>query len=105
MNADFGNGMFEAVGAAFLFLNVRKLYQDKEIKGIDWKAVAFFFSWGLWNLWFYPANGLYWSFAGGILICLMNSAWLGLVGYYWLQRRAVRLDLQPVPVAEIASQK
>lgn len=104
MSADFINGAFEALGACFLFLNVLKLWQDKEIKGIDWKAVAFFFTWGLWNLWFYPAQGLVWSFLGGVLICLMNSLWLGLVCYYWLARRKADVSLRPIPVTETVTQ-
>ncbi|MES2788545.1 MAG: hypothetical protein V4719_02915, partial [Planctomycetota bacterium] len=97
--------LFEALGAMFLFLNVRQLYRDKELKGVDWRAVAFFFSWSLWNLYYYPAMNQPWSFFGAILICSMNFAWLALAGYYWRQRRAVRLNLQPRSTAEIASQE
>lgn len=104
MSHDAINGLFETVAAGFQFLNVLRLQQDKDLKGVDWKSVAFFFAMGVWNLWFYPAAGLYWSFCGGVLICLVNLTWLSLAGYYWLQRRAVRLNLQPMPAAETGVQ-
>lgn len=82
MSADMINGAYECCGAAFLMLNVWKLYQDKEVKGVSWIAVAFFFSWGLWNLYYYPILGQWWSFAGGCLIAVVNAMWLGMLIYY-----------------------
>ncbi len=79
---DFCNGLFEMFGGLMLGLNVVKLYKDKEVKGVHWGAVAFFFSWGLWNLYYYPSLNQWWSFAGGCLIATMNLAWLSMLVFY-----------------------
>lgn len=83
---DFCNGLFELFGGIMLGLNVLQLYRDKEVKGVHWGAVAFFFSWGLWNLYYYPSLNQWWSFAGGCLIASMNFAWLFLLVFYSLKR-------------------
>lgn len=102
--SDLTNGLFEAVGAAFLLLNVLQLHRDKQLKGVDWRAVAFFFSWGIWNLFYYPSLGQFWSFCGAVLIVAMNFAWLALVGYYALQHRRLNLNLRPLQSAEIQAE-
>ncbi len=76
------NGLFEFCGSIFLTLNVLKLYQDKEVKGVSWIAVGFFFSWGLWNLRFYPRLGQWYSFYGGICIAVVNAIWLAMLIHY-----------------------
>lgn len=82
MSEDAINGLFELVGSGFLWLHVRKLLQDKSVRGVDWRSVAFFFAWGLWNLWYYPALGQWWSFCGGMAIAVANGAWVVLLLWY-----------------------
>jgi len=79
---DFFNGCFEFIGALMTLLSVKALLRDKEIKGIHWAPIVFFTSWSTFNLWFYPANNLWWSFAGGVAIWLVNAIWLALVWKY-----------------------
>ena len=45
-------------------------------------ATAYFSVWGLWNLYFYPANSLFYSFAGIILLAAANLTWVGMAFYY-----------------------
>lgn len=80
--ADLVNGGFELLGAAALLGNVRALYRDKTVKGVDWRATAFFQTWGLWNLYYYPSLDQWASFAGGLAITAVNTWWLALVLYY-----------------------
>lgn len=82
MTNDAINGLFELLGSGFLWLHVRRLLQDREVRGVDWRAVAFFFAWGLWNLFYYPGLGQWWSFLGGISIAIANGAWVGLLVWY-----------------------
>jgi hypothetical protein len=70
------------MGALMTLLSVRALLKDKMIKGVHWGPIVFFTSWSAFNLWFYPNNNLWWSFAGGIAIFLVNSFWLALVYYF-----------------------
>lgn len=79
---DEANAVFEFVGGAFMWLNVRRLYLDKRTAGVSPVAVLFFVGWGFWNLWYYPAIGQLWSFVGGISIVLANVTWLALLWKY-----------------------
>ena len=96
MTPDLINGLFEFVGAAALALNVWKLYQDKESKGVHWLSTGFFTTWGFWNLFFYPSLGQMWSFAGAVAIVLVNVVWLILRVHY--SRRSVMIvDIETDP--------
>lgn len=80
--SDLFNGLFEATGAAMVGMNVRQIVKDKQLKGVHWGPTVFFTSWGLFNLYFYPANKLWFSFAGGVGIVAINATWLYLVWKY-----------------------
>ena len=80
--ADFINGMFEVVGGAMVFDHCRALYRDKELKGVSILATSVFFTWGLWNLYYYPSLGQWLSFAGGCSIVVANGTCVGLMLYY-----------------------
>lgn len=79
---DIVNGTFEAFGALAILDHCRTLYRHKIVRGVSWKATAFFFSWGVWNLYYYPHLGQWWSFVGGCAIVAMNCLWLGMMLYY-----------------------
>ncbi len=79
---DLLNGMFECFGAGMIWLNVFALLRDRQIRGVNWKVTGFFWSWGIWNLWYYPSLHQWASFAGGVLICFANFVWLGLAIKY-----------------------
>lgn len=89
MSNDFVNGLFEFISALFLTLNVRRLYKDKEVKGVSIITSTFFFLWGIWNLYFYPKNHLQYSFIGGLFIVLVNSIWVGMMIYYTYCKKAI----------------
>lgn len=82
LTADIINGLFELLGGSLLILNIIQLRKDKCIKGVSWTPVAFFTSWGLWNLYYYPSLEQWFSFFGGLFIVVINSVWLALVLYY-----------------------
>lgn len=79
---DLINGTFELLGAVALWQNVRALYRDRVLRGVHWTPTAFFASWGLWNLFYYPSLDQWASFAGGVAIVAVNLVWLGLVIRY-----------------------
>jgi len=82
LTPDLLNGIFEFVGSIMLWLNVRRLYIDKQTMGVNGLTVGFFTSWGFWNLFYYPNLGQWYSFAGGISIVVANTVWLILMLYY-----------------------
>ena len=76
------NGAFELLGGIVLFQNCRRLYQDKVLKGVDWRVTVFFSAWGYWNLYYYPSLDQWASFVGGIGIVAVHTFWVTLAVYY-----------------------
>lgn len=79
---DLTNGLFELLGGAAIFTNVKRLLRDKQIRGVHWGVTLFFLSWGVWNLYYYPSLDQWASFAGGCVICIGNFCWLSLAIKY-----------------------
>lgn len=83
MSTDLINGLFEIVGGCFHLLSVKAILKDKQIKGFSPLPTIFFSAWGLWNLIFYPVNGHWFSFIGGIFLVSVNLWYLYLIHKYW----------------------
>lgn len=82
MTADWFNGLYEFGGSAMCWLNVRRAFKDKKFSGVSIAPVAFFTSWGIWNLYYYPHLNQWVSFAGGMMLVIANGTWLGQMLYY-----------------------
>lgn len=82
MIPDTINGSFEFLGGFFIFLSAKKVYEDKQVKGIHWLTIAFFALWGYWNVYYYPYLGQWVSFVGGISVSLSNTVYVYLLLYY-----------------------
>jgi hypothetical protein len=63
-------------------VNVRQIWRDRSVTGFYWPTQAFIAAWGLWNLYFYPALGQWFSFAGGVFLPLGNITWTLLAANY-----------------------
>lgn len=72
------NGALELGGAGLTWLNVRRLWRDRRIRGVDWRIWIFFTVWGLWNMWYYPFLQQWASTAGGAVMVLANLVWISL---------------------------
>ena len=79
---DFINGTYELVGGILLWNNVRVLYKHKVVRGVSVLTTAFFTTWGIWNLYYYPFLGQWASFLGGLVIVLANVVWVYLAVKY-----------------------
>ncbi len=82
MNPDIINALFEGLAAFAVYNHARLLYKQKIVRGVSAMSTAFFFSWGLWNLYYYPFLGQWYSFLAGLAIMVANSVWLGLMIHY-----------------------
>jgi len=82
MCPDIFNGMFESLGCLFIFLSIIKLYKEKKVRGVSWVHVAYFTSWGFWNLFYYPHLNQCISFFGGVAVVVTNLIWLCQIIYY-----------------------
>ncbi len=80
MNPDLINGIFEIVGGALIWWDVRCLLRDRVVHGVYWPTRLFFASWGFWNLFYYPGLGQWWSFWGGVFLVAGSSTW-SLIAY------------------------
>lgn len=79
---DIINGVFEVVGGFAMFGNVRRLYKDKQTRGVYGPVQAFFTSWGFWNLYYYPNLNQWMSFLGGSVLVVANFSYIVLMWRY-----------------------
>ena len=79
---DLINGSFEAFGGIAMLGNVFKLLKDKQARGVHYGATAFFTTWGIWNLYYYPSLHQIFSFAGGLLLVITNGIYVTLLIKY-----------------------
>jgi len=82
MTPDQINGLFEIFGAIFIGLSCRRIYLDKNSKGVSLFHALFFWVWGIFNVYFYPTAGLWFSFVGGLGVIVTNTLWVWLMVYY-----------------------
>lgn len=76
------NCAFEMAAGATQTLNCRRLVRDRIVKGVDWRATAFFALWGFWNLFYYPHLTQWLSFIGGVMVTTANVTWVVLALRY-----------------------
>lgn len=87
MPTDLINGLLETGGAAFLALNLRQLYRDKEVRGIHWGSVMFTTVCCLWNVYLYREVALPISVAAAVLVVILQVWWLVLAWWFWKKDR------------------
>lgn len=75
-NPDAVNGLFELTGALLVWMNVWRVVRDRGYAGVYPPAIAFFFAWGLWNLFYYSDLEQWWSLIGGSLLVVANLHWV-----------------------------
>jgi hypothetical protein len=80
---DLINGLFELIGGLLIWLNVFKLYIDKQIRGVHYAPMVFFMLWGYWNLYYYAHLDQWISWAAGINIVTANTVWVCQLVYFW----------------------
>lgn len=87
MSPDLINGLFELGGAFAIAISIKKLYNDKLVRGISWLHVGFFALWGAWNLHFYPSVNAPLSFYAGAVLFAVNSVYVLQLIYYTLKEK------------------
>jgi hypothetical protein len=60
------------------------------VRGVHWLPLAFWTAWGVWNVFYYPSLGQWWSFACGLGVVAGNAANLALMVRYWPRPAAPR---------------
>lgn len=73
---DVINAGFELFGAVAAWANVVRIRRDRYVSGVSIPSMAFFASWGVWNLVYYPHLGQWLSAGAGLLLVIANITWL-----------------------------
>lgn len=84
---DIINGSFELLGGFFILLSILRLYKDKKVRGVSVVHVAFFWAWGVWNVFYYPHLGQLASTIGAWIVLTANTVWTGMLIYYRLREK------------------
>jgi hypothetical protein len=79
---DWINGTFELCAGLAVLNHCRVLWIAKKHEGVSILSTAFFMSWGVWNLFYYPSLDQWMSFVGGLSIVSANCLWLVLMLKY-----------------------
>jgi len=90
MNPDITQAAWELGSAVLSVLNIIAIRKSRTIAGVHWAPTAFFFLWGIYNLWFYTALHLPLAYWAGCAITLTNLIWLAHVAYYVGAQRGAR---------------
>lgn len=80
--ADLTNGGLELVAACLQTINIRALLRDRQVRGVRWHMTLFYVGWGLWNCYFYPSLGQWFSTFGGVVMTCANIVWVTLAIRY-----------------------
>lgn len=73
---DLINGSYESLGVLFILINIRAIRRDKSVRGFSLVPLAFWTSWGAWNLYYYPHLHQVASFIGAGLTFAGNAVYL-----------------------------
>ena len=84
---DLINGLFESGGSIIIWINIFKLYKDREVKGVYYPLWIFYSLWGLWNLYYYPSLNQQISFIAGITIVAGNIIWSTMAFYHMMLKK------------------
>lgn len=79
---DAVNAVFEGTGTVLAWLNVRRLMRDRSVRGVNWQATIFWAAWGVWNILFYIATGLFISLVATSGLTLAYLVWIVLAWKY-----------------------
>lgn len=80
---DVVNGLFELGGAIATWFNVRRIRRDKTVRGVDWRSMAFFATWGLWSIVLYNVlDQMLFSLLGAIALTSGNLTWVAMYFVY-----------------------
>lgn len=79
---DIVNAAFEGLGLFFILPNILRLRWYRDSRNIHLSMPLFFWSWGAWNMVYYPSLGQWFSAVCGVGILLANTVYLYYVWRY-----------------------
>jgi hypothetical protein len=82
MTPDQINSIFPFVGCFVILLNIRKLYLDKEVKGIHWFPPLFFYCGQAWGVYFLYTLDQWYSLIAGFIFLMFSLLWYSMMIYF-----------------------
>ena len=82
MSSDQINSIFAFVGCFFIIMNIKKIYNDKEMKGMEWYSPLFFYCGQAWGAYFLYTLGQWWSFSSALMFLSCQLIWYAMMIYY-----------------------
>lgn len=76
------NGGFEMLAGIMILNHCRCVQRDKRVQGVSVVSTIFFALWGVWNLYYYPSLGQWYSALGGVSVVSANILWIVLMLKY-----------------------
>ncbi len=73
---DIVNSVFELFAGFAILMHCRAATKAQNVAGVSVLATIFFASWGVWNLFYYPMLGQWFSFFAGIFVMYANVMWI-----------------------------
>jgi hypothetical protein len=73
---DLINALFELGGGLAIIPSIARAWRQGQVSGVHPLTPVFFWTWSLWNIFYYPALGQWMSFVCGTLCLISNSVWL-----------------------------
>lgn len=74
--------VFHVLGCLVLLRSIVLLSRQQSVRGVSLWQAAFFASWSCWNLFFYDALGLFWSWYGAVVMAMINCTWVLMLCYF-----------------------
>lgn len=85
---DLGNALMEVIGCVFLSFNVRRILIDKHVAGVSAAPAVFYFTWGVYNCFYYAYLHQQLSFLCGFLTTGAHAVWIFFyLKYLFLSRK------------------
>lgn len=81
------NAVAEVIACIVLLPSIMRAWRLKVVVGVHWLTPAFFWSYGIWNLFYYHSLEQWWSGFAAILLAAQNTVWLLMVILYTPRRR------------------
>jgi hypothetical protein len=80
------NAVAEVIACIVLLPSIMRAWRLKVVQGVHWLTPAFFWSYGIWNLFYYHSLEQWWSGMAAILLATQNTVWLLMVILYTPRR-------------------
>lgn len=92
MTGDLVNSLFVVTAIVVNISSIRKLYLDKEVKGVSVLPQFYYLIWSFWHIYFYQVNKGFLSFLGEIGMAIVIGVWI--IQWIYYKRRIKKAEIK-----------